>query len=62
LNGVGGVGGSADVVYSLRAALMALIASDNPGCGTRVVAGTDVDSEPNGAASDLRDHDLDEAE
>jgi hypothetical protein len=41
---------------------MALIASDNPGCGTRVVAGTDVDSEPNGAASDLRDHDLDGAE
>ena len=52
LNGVGGVGGSADVVYALRAVLMVPIASDNPSCSV-VVAGTEVASGPDGATRSL---------
>lgn len=50
LKGVGGVGGSADVEYALRAALIVPIASDKLSCcaGTE---GTDASSGPDGAAT-----------
>lgn len=50
MNGVGGVGGRADVEYALRAALIVPIASDKLSCcaGTE---GTDAPSGPDGAAT-----------
>ena len=48
--GVGGVGGSADVEYALRAVLMVPIASDKLSCCTGA-EGMDASSGPDGAAT-----------
>lgn len=52
MKGVGGVGGSDDVEYALRAVLIAPIASVRPSCCCEggEVAVTDVASVPSGAA------------
>lgn len=53
MKGVGGVGGSDDVEYTLRAALMVPIASERSNC-REDVAGTEVTSGPGGVVRSLR--------